>query len=92
MCQIGIDWWPSGYCPPLLGLGWKRVHPLAGRIGLFSGIPLLLGFASGPAFYYINKVQHQDLEPALMYTVGAPSLLPRIFSHGLALWPASPAL
>ena len=33
------------------------------RIGIFSGVPLLLGFSTGPIFYGLKMVAHVDVAP-----------------------------
>ena len=45
-------------------------HPSAGRIVGFSGVPLLLGFASGPLAYYFKLSGRGELPPVVMYSGG----------------------
>ena len=61
---------PAQFPPQQLAAQEVVSDRMLGRIMIFSGIPLLFGFASGPFFYYLNVVQKAELPPALMYTSG----------------------
>ena len=38
------------------------------RVGIFCGTPLMLGFTTGPLFYYFKAVRHVDVPPWVFFT------------------------
>jgi len=38
------------------------------RVGIFCGTPLVLGFMTGPAFYFAKAVRHMDVPSWVFFT------------------------
>ena len=46
-----------------IGIPEKVTDRMLKRIGIFCGVPLLLGFSTGPIFYGLKVVAHVDVAP-----------------------------